>query len=254
MVELSDMDRSSLRGLFVAWAIASVPALIWTVLELNRFYGPENNRAWWYVADSIVQGTFNEAIVFGTIGYALVRLTMVRYEGTLPLGWSHPLLSDYRPAGLPASETALDRTLLGTKRRSAWRVPVGVTLSFLAVGLLFWFTNPNLFDSFASRGPMGNTALANAVVNTIAIVLATAFAYRRGGLIGCWGIIYGPVIVLALYQDPGATVPAVLGGLIESISYTAWMAVHAYLIGIALRWFLPDMLNRRNSVSTAEAS
>jgi hypothetical protein len=240
MVELSDADRASVRSLFIAWAIASVPGLVWTIVELDRFYGPDKLQGWWFAADGIIQGVFTEAITFGTIGWGILRLASFRYDGHLPLGWFHPLLETYRPASMPGSETTLDRLLLGRQRRSAWRVPVAVTLSVVVTGFLFWLGNPDAFTSFASRDPMGARAPADAVVNAAVVVLATGFAYRRGGLLGCWGIVYGPIVVLTLYHDPGSTTLAVLGGVLESVSYTAWMAVDAYLIGVALRWLVAD--------------
>jgi hypothetical protein len=87
--------------------------------------------------------------------------------------------------------------------------------------------------------------------------MATGFAYRRGGLLGCWGLIYGPVAVLMLYNDAGATAPAILGGLIRRVSYTATMAANAYLVGVAIRWLVadaPGVFRRGDTRSDAEAS
>lgn len=180
---------------------------------------------------------------------------MVRYDGNLPLGWLHPLLEDYRPGGLPATETSLDRILLDPDWRTVWRVPVGVTV-VVTIGVLFWYANPSLFTSVTTRAPMGEPPLINPVVNTAAIVLATVFASRRGGLIGCWGMIYGPTVVLVGFTDPVPTAAGVLPMLIQ-VSATAWTAVEAHLIGVGLRWVVtdpPDALDRHLLLGAAESS
>jgi hypothetical protein len=245
MVTLSDADRSSMRGLFVAWAIALLPAFLWSVRVYQRS-GIWQSEPWLYT-DRLLQLTITTAIVFGTIGYVLYRAVLLRFDGHIPLGRIHPLLEDHRPPGELATETTLDQVFFGDRPRLSWLLPATLTVGLVTVGLAFQLAAPSTFSSVVERSATGGWP-ARTVVYSGAIVLGTLFAYRRGGLLGCWGILYGPMAVVILF---GSTSGFAVEPLVRPISYTATTAAEVFLVGVAIRWLLADADGPDDSVDSA---
>jgi hypothetical protein len=245
MVTVSDAERSSIRGLFIAWSIALLPAILWSVRVYQRS-GIWQRDPWLYT-DRVLQLTITTAIVFGTIGYAVYRAVLLRFDGHVPVGDLHPLLDDHRPRGAGGTETALDRVFFGDRPRRSWLVPAALTVGLVAVGVGAQLVAPSAFSAFVDRSAADGWP-ARAAVYSGAILLSTLFAYRRGGLVGCWGILYGPMVVVILF---GSTSGLDLEALIRPISYTATTAVELFLVGAAIRWLGTDTDGRDDHVDAA---
>ena len=82
---------------------------------------------------------------------------------------------------------------------------------------------------------MGGGWPAQTVVITATTLLSAAFAYRNIGLVGCWAIAYGPIVLLGLYASAGAAQEGVLNALLETVSYAGITGTYGFLVGVAAR-------------------
>lgn len=168
-------SNETFRGLLVSWLAVALPA---TTALLVFFL--ENKPDYHTLAQAVGEALFwalAVALIFGTVGYALVRTGQTVGQDNLP--W-------------------IDRFLLGQDRQEAtyWMIGVGIfsVLVFVALAVL----NQEVLEVQRTLGN-GISGEALLVIPLIPSVLSLWHGYRNDGVLVGWALISLPMFAYLLF-------------------------------------------------------